>query len=30
MEELEGKSCSFWDLEKQTRSVVGGIGEKGN
>ena len=31
MEELEEKSCSVWDLEKHTRSlVVEGIGGKGN
>ena len=27
---LEGKSCLVWDSEKHTRSVVGGIGGKGN
>ena len=30
MEELEGKSCLVSDLENHTRSVVGGIGGKGN
>ena len=30
MEELEGKSCLVWDLDKHTRSVVGGIRGKGN